>query len=305
MFWQHFPEPWEIDSLDAGSVVLVPMLDDCPKEEAFWGRYKSCKILCFSSTLGELLRGFGLNVFIVQYFPPVPIETVDWGGEGLRALFWPRKQEVSWSIIRALLSTKEWSGVHLHVTNNLSEVPLGVTREDVRIFNVSTSSWFESAEDYRRVLCQHQVFFAPRRYEGIGLSFLEALCQCMAVISPDNPTMNEYIRSGVNGYLYDLEKPAAPSWDDVRRWGGEARRLSILGRDAWMRAIPGMINFLTIPTTSRKHRVHSKMRARAIIKSWPGYLRYCVWKVLLKLKRRFFPRWKRSRTRESNLTADL
>ena len=227
VFWQHFPEPWELDALNASSVALVPMFDNCPKEQGFWERYRTCKILCFSRTLGELLRGFGHNVHIVQYFPPVPTEGVDWEAPGLKAFFWPRKQEVSWTNVKPLLAGTEWSDVHVHVTNNLSEVHLGITEEEERTFRISTSAWFDSVGDYLRVLRQHKVFIASRREEGIGLSFLEALSIGMAVISPDNPTVNEYIRSGVNGYLYDPEKPVAPPWENARTWGQEARRLSI------------------------------------------------------------------------------
>ncbi len=300
VFWQHFPEPWELDALGAGSVALVPMLDNCPKEEGFWKQYRDCKVLCFSRTLGELLRGFGLNVLIVQYFPPVPQQGVDWGNQGLKAFFWPRKEEVGWPTIRPLLSTGKWSGVHLHVTNNLSEVPLDVVEEDEKAFKISTSTWFDSVEDYRKLLRQHQVFFAPRRQEGIGLSFLEALSLGMAVISPDNATMNEYIRSGVNGYLYDPDRPMIPSWRDAARWGSEARRLCATGRERWVESIPAMIDFLlsggAAPSHSsaRSRRPHDPRVAQHILRAWPGYIRYSVWKALLKLKRLLFPHWKSS-----------
>ena len=180
-----------------------PMYDNCPRDAAFWRQYTGCKILCFSKALASLLDGFGLNVLTVQYYPPVPLEEVEWEGAGLKVFFWPRKEEVSWPQIRRLLTPEELAGVHLHVTKNLSEVPIGVTEEEEKTFNISTSTWFNSAKDYRNLLRRHQIFLAPRREEGIGLSFLEALSLGMAVVAPDNPTMNEYIRSGINGYLCD------------------------------------------------------------------------------------------------------
>ena len=292
VFWQHFPEPWEIDALGAGSIVLVPMFDNCPKEELFWQRYRHCKALCFSRTLANLLRGFGLDVFAVQYFPPVPANGVDWEGSELKAFFWPRKQDVSWSQVRPLLSMNGLTGVHLHITRNLSEVRLGITEEEERAFAISTSSWFDSAKDYLKLLRQHQVFIASRRQEGIGLSFLEALSLGMAVISPDNPTMNEYIRSGVNGYLYDPGSPVAPSWENARTWGREARRLCVQGRDQWVHSIPGMIDFLLSPGPSLRDHSHAARVMRSMIEAWPGYLQYSIWKGLLSMKRFLFPRWK-------------
>jgi hypothetical protein len=59
VFWQHFPEPWEVDALNADNIALVPMYDNCPREEAFWNQYKKCKVIC--SVLELRLRGDGLN----------------------------------------------------------------------------------------------------------------------------------------------------------------------------------------------------------------------------------------------------
>ena len=270
VFWQHFPEPWELEALDAGSVVLVPMLDNCPKGEEFWKQYKGCKILCFSSALGNLLRDFNLNVHVVQYFPPVPSEGVEWGVSDLKAFFWPRKEEVNWTHVRPLLKSANWSCIHLHITNNVSEVHLGITEDELKSLPITTSSWFSSVEDYWKLLRQHQVFFAPRRYEGIGASFLEALSLGMAVISPDNPTMNEYIQSGVNGYLYDPEKPEVPSWEEARSWGLEARRRCGLGHTEWLRSIPPMMDFLLSPESVVGRRKRDPRVARTMLMAWPG-----------------------------------
>jgi hypothetical protein len=292
VFWQHFPEPWEIEALGAGSIVLVPMLDNCPREKDFWARYVGCRVLCFSRALAELLQGFGLMVFTVQYFPPVPAAGVDWEGPGLKAFFWPRKQEVSWSQVKPLLAGNRLTGVHLHITKNVSEVHLGITEEEERAFAISTSSWFDSAEDYLKLLRQHQVFIASRREEGIGLSFLEALGLGMAVIAPDNPTMNEYICSGFNGYLYDPENPVAPSLENAKTWAEEARRLCCQGREQWLHSIPGMINFLISPGPSRRIPNHDARVTRRMVEAWPGYVQYSIWKGLLSVKRFVFPRWK-------------
>jgi glycosyltransferase involved in cell wall biosynthesis len=54
------------------------------------------------------------------------------------------------------------------------------------------------------VIKEKAIFIAPRDYEGIGLSFLEAMAMGKAVIAVDNPTMNEYIADGETGYLFDL-----------------------------------------------------------------------------------------------------
>jgi glycosyltransferase involved in cell wall biosynthesis len=193
VFWQHFPKRWELDCLDADSVVLVPMLDDCPKHEGFWKPYNDCTVLCFSRTLAELISGFGLRVVQGHYYPAVPTIGAAWNGTGLRVFFWPRKPDLNWSHIRPLVSGTSWERFHVHRTDKLSQVPIDISSEEKRRLS--------------KVLSDHNVFFAPRRHEGIGLSFLEAMSLGMAVVAPDNPTMNEYIQSGESGYLYDPDRP--------------------------------------------------------------------------------------------------
>lgn len=294
VFFQYLPERWELDCLEADHVALVPMYDNCPKDRASWEIYADCRILCFSRTLADLLAGYGLNVLTARYFPPVPERGVDWDG-GLRAFFWPRKPELNWSHLRPLLQGTSWSRVHLHVTDNLSEVPLDLTDEDARSLPLTRSSWFSSQEDYVRLLREHQVFFASRRTEGIGMSFLEAMSLGMAVIAPDGATMNEYIRSGANGYLFDADSPVAPPWDQAQAWGDEARRQCIQGREAWLQSLPGIFDFLLGPPTRVKAKPDFR-RTRAMVQAWPPYIRYRGWKLLLKVRNTFFP-WIRRRRR--------
>jgi hypothetical protein len=293
VFFQHLPERWELDCMEADNVVLVPMYDNCPKDRASWEIYRDCKILCFCSALADLLSGFGLSVLTARYYPPVPDTGADWNGDGLRAFFWPRSPDLNWSHVRSLVEGTTWSRIHLHVTNNLGEVPLDLTEEEARRLPVTRSSWFSSPDEYARVLREHQVFFAPRRYEGIGMSFLEAMSIGMAVIAPDRATMNEYIRSGTSGYLYDPDAPVAPPWEQARAWGDEARRQCIRGREAWVRSIPEIRDFL-LSQPSRAPAKPDPRRTRAILRAWPGYLRYRTWKVLLAVRSAVAP-WIRRR----------
>jgi hypothetical protein len=297
VFWQHFPQRWEIDCLDADSIVLVPMFDDCPQDEGFWSTYRDCRILCFCQALADRLRGFGMEVLYVQYFPPVPQESVLWDSPGLKGFFWPRKDEVSWSHVKPLLVGASWETIHIHRTDNLSRVAVDIDEGDVRKFALKVSAWFDSQGQYMELLIQHQVFFAPRRTEGIGLSFLEAMSLGMAVVSADGPTMSEYIRPGINGYLYDPDRPEAPPWQDVRRWGETARKGCIAGRAQWMNSIPVIVEFLVRKGPPRVSRTHDGRRARAILRAWPRFIRFSLLRFFIALRNRFFPKLKRNRVK--------
>ena len=50
------------------------------------------------------------------------------------------------------------------------------------------------------------VYLYPSRLDGIGLSLPEALSCGLPVITTDSSPMNEFVDTGVNGYLIDVEK---------------------------------------------------------------------------------------------------
>ena len=58
---------------------------------------------------------------------------------------------------------------------------------------------YSNSEEYMDHLSRCNIFIAPRLYEGIGLTFLEAMANGMVVLSPNSPTMNEYIQNNING----------------------------------------------------------------------------------------------------------
>jgi glycosyltransferase involved in cell wall biosynthesis len=135
---------------------------------------------------------------------------------------------------------------------------------------VNVSRWYDTREAFSQDLAKSQVFFAPRRTEGIGLSFLEALGLGMAVVASDGSTMNEYIRSGVNGYLYDPEQPLPPEWTQAATWGDNARRDFLEGRERWTNSVPAILEFLsTAPLLTKRPGGKKAFRSR-----WGALARY-------------------------------
>lgn len=63
---------------------------------------------------------------------------------------------------------------------------------------------------------ESSIYVVPREYEGIGMIFWEAMAMGCCVISPDNPTMNEYIKNGKTGILYDLSNSEKVDLSNVR-----------------------------------------------------------------------------------------
>jgi len=248
VFWQAPPEPLLLQSVAIDRLVLVPMWDTFDRRPEAWEHCRGGLFVCFSTALAEVLEGWGHRVVRVQYAPRIPADQADWSWGPQRLFFWPRKPDLTWATVEPLVRSAGWEGVHLHVTEHEDEFLQGLTDEDRRTFRVTQTRWFENPEAYRKALTACQVFLAPRRTEGIGMAFLEAMAAGLAVVAPDGATMNETIESGVDGWLYDPEQPHAPDWSQAERWGRAARAKMILVRQKWDEQIgPLVASFATAP----------------------------------------------------------
>jgi len=82
-----------------------------------------------------------------------------------------------------------------------------IPQEDLQNYKLQIISDIkvDSQEKYLTLLKKSNIYIAPRKIEGIGISFLEAMSLGMVVIAYNNGTMNEYIKHNYNGYLFNSE----------------------------------------------------------------------------------------------------
>ena len=262
--WQKSYPPEELEAFGAERVVLVPMYDDTPLEEAFWKRYRNFKVFCFSSTLEHLLSSYGLCVWGVRYFPEIPSRKVSFSqSAGLRGFFWPRVPSIDWSCIRRLIGRTDFVRMHLHLTPDLGgSLPALIDEDEHFRGKMSTTSWMGERGQYLDRLSDSNVFFASRTAEGIGMSFLEAMSLGLCVVAPNAPTMNEYLQDGVNGLLYDPEFPVALDFSRAKELGVAARSSSEVGRQNWLSSLPKIRSFLEDRLSSYHPRAHLILRIK-------------------------------------------
>jgi len=252
--WQHWFRPQELEAFGARSVVLVPMYDECPLDLQFWNAYQGFKVLCFSQSLATLLEPWGFDCLRVTYRPTVPPHQAHFE-HGLRGFFWPRTKTLDWRHIGPLIGSTAFRSFHLHTADTPSQAVLP-TKEQVPAGEWEQTGWFESSEDYREALARVNVFFAPRRQEGIGMAVLEALALGQCVLAPDEPTANEYIRSGTDGLLYDPENLAPLDLSGAEQLGNRARQAAVAGRAAWEAQLPMIETFLAALPSRPRRRHH-------------------------------------------------
>jgi hypothetical protein len=134
-----------------------------------------------------------------------------------------------------LVGDSKLSWINLHQAPDLVSPPATeIPRTDQESYRLRFSAWSEDRSTYDEALREAGIYFAPRLYEGIGMSFLEAMAMGKAVVAADRPTMNEYLTHNVNGYLFDPEDPHPIPLSRFREMGKAARETVERGHRRWL-----------------------------------------------------------------------
>ena len=202
--------------LKAKRYVFFPMYDGSGSLGlAFWYQWRDVKIINFSKTLHEKLSDWGLDSFYIQYFPkPVKNPCL---GRKKNIYFWQRTKDITAPLVEKLFSHIGYNKIHIHKALDPNEtfIPPSQKMHKKAVY----STWYQDKEAMQKEMNTCGIYIAPRLYEGIGMSFLEAMAMGKCVIAPDHPTMNEYIRHNKTGILYNFEAVEALAPFNAHRLG--------------------------------------------------------------------------------------
>lgn len=216
--------------------------------EAFWARVApGARIIAFCRAVHEAAVRRGLDSAWFQYFPdPAGVAPVV-AEDGV--FCWPRREEFGWPMLKRLLPVGFSGRMHLHDHADPGAAPPGMPDVgEIAGFGITLSRWFEDRGALDRLLACFRVYVAPRLHEGIGMAFLEAMARGQCVVAAERPTMSEYITHGVNGLLFDPDRPAPVDLGEAVRLGARARGLVALGHARWQRDAAGrLLDALTAP----------------------------------------------------------
>ncbi len=209
--------------------IFIPMYDYITTRNYDpWPEYRSFKIINFSMTLHKQLLQRGYKSYYIQFFPE-PVENIEYGDEK-SVFFWQRMEMINANTVVELL--KNMGINHMHIHKALDPYQKFEEPDSIDI-DISCSEWLEKASDIQTIIKKSAYYIAPRPYEGIGMSFLEAMAMGRCVIAPDRPTMNEYIKDGVNGVLYNLNDPFPLKIENVREIQKNAAAYIVAGYNKW------------------------------------------------------------------------
>ena len=215
VIWQVMPHIEELQKLITWDFsVFFPMYDHYKGMNGFydevWKGYTNFTIICFSKALYKDAIRAGFDAKYIQYYPkPRPFS--QWGDEkGI--FFWQRISSLNIGTLVKAVQNLQINHLHFHkaIDPGHKILPITAYGKEVQTFmqNIQTSDsvWFKDKSRLIDEICKYSLYMAPRYYEGIGMSFLDAMALGRCVIAPDTPTMNEYITNGVNGLLFPWDE---------------------------------------------------------------------------------------------------
>jgi Glycosyl transferase family 2/Glycosyl transferases group 1 len=255
IIWQ-VTEAFEVLSGKHRNVVFVPMYDAMLVEGEFhWSDlFLQARCISFSRRLHRELQIRGAKSEYFKFFPdPSRFEIVSDFSE-LRPYFWYRSSRINLDKILSFCRENAVQQLTIHNVPDPEQEKLAIRNFDGPFPRFKISDWYNTQDEYRSELLQHNVYFAPRDVEGIGFSFLEAMASGMCVVAPDMPTMNEYISNGTNGLLYSLEKRFPVDLSKAKEIGARARETIERGFVGWQKQQKCLVDFLITPGEFLKPR---------------------------------------------------
>lgn len=240
IFFQNLPNPDVLKKINNDNIIFFPMYDGVRHDYAFWNEYYDLKIVNFSSTLHKKLAKWGFDSIGVQFFPK-PQDFFP--GEKNSVFFWQRLTSININIISKLFGDVKLK-IHMHKAIDPNQQLVEPSKEQENKYNITYSEWFDTREEMQELIKENGLYIAPREFEGIGMSFLEAMSMGKAVVAVDNPTMNEYIEHGKTGYLFDLKNPKKIDFSDIEQVQKNTYDYMKAGYEKWEREKHGIIDFI-------------------------------------------------------------
>jgi glycosyltransferase involved in cell wall biosynthesis len=213
IFWQILVDISVANQLSYKNLVFVPMYDGMGAYQRngelnfdFLQNFEDFKFINFSQYVDKNLKQKKFkNTIYIQYAESKYNIKLQENKQRYKVFFWQRRNEITWNELKQIIDPAQIESIHIHKSVDPNMTFIEPTKEDIKNYNITFSEWFKKKEEYLKKVKDCDIYVSPRLYEGIGMSFLEAMSLGKCVIAPNFPTMNEYIINNENGLLYDIK----------------------------------------------------------------------------------------------------
>ena len=232
-YCQLIHPPEDLRRLEGRNIVWFPM------ENAFDGQIGpellsrlseiKMRVVFFSRAGFDIFRRAGFDCFYLQFFfNPDSLPRKEGYNDPPKVFFWQRIDEIDIHRVRKVIGANQITGLDWYFA------------PDPEMAGHHSGNLALSSQTYLGRVADADIFFAPRRYEGIGMSFLEAMAMGLCVVAADTPTMNEYIVHGHNGLLYNRANPREIDLSGFRAMGQTAKDEARAGHETTQRSFAEM-----------------------------------------------------------------
>ena len=226
--------------------VFVPMYDNEWASKWQWKRiaWSGVGVISFCEKVSNHARKCGVrNILDVRYFPD-PASFPQKHGDLKRVFFWER------------------GGIDLSTAKALFPPEKGYS------FDVKHAGENLERDAYLNRLAKCGIIIAPRKKEGIGMTFLEAMAMGKCVVAHNDATMNEYISNEENGILFNANAPQAISFDMVNHVLQNVASFAQNLRARWLSDSQKINSFIAL----QKPCAPSRLDRLKLATSYPIYL---------------------------------
>lgn len=268
----------DFSKFNCKNLIYVPMYDGFVFCREKLAQLKNVKLINFCKYLHKQALAFGFKSFYIQYYPEPHFQESQAPALRDKLFYWQRRNTSFSQILKCFpskISDLDCTKTILHsVTDGENEPFIKPDDEEIKNYNIEITSWFENKKDLLDILDTTKYYIAPRKQEGIGLSFLDAMSRGCVIIAHNDRTMNEYIKNGFNGYLINFDKPKKIKFKDFEQIQQNSINTFIKGKEKYLDLLNNLVIFIN------KKQKDKKINC--------GYYVAMVYFIFSKIFRKFF-----------------
>ena len=184
------------------NIIWAPMYDNLNMTGNYWRKikYLNIKILSFSKPVKELSKKYNCDHIQLKYALNIfRGKTVN--KKKVKIFFWFRNNFYTKDWIK-FFSKDEVEKIIYFKCPDPGRKAEEIKANQLKNFNFKIiNKDFLPKKTYLNLIRDCDVFVSPRKQEGIGMSFLEALSMGKYIVANNDSTMNEYIKNRKIGFL--------------------------------------------------------------------------------------------------------
>ena len=242
------------------NVMWAPMYDNLSQHNSYWKKikYLDVKILSFSTPVKKLALKYKCKYLSLKYSMKNNVMRIQkknkidiffWFRGGIKFYDWINKFDSK--IIKKITFF------------NCPDPGRGhdvINRRDIKKFNVKIiKKSFLPKKEYLNLLRDCDVFVCPRKQEGIGMSFLEAMSMGKYIISYNDATMKDYILNRKIGFLFDRNNSEKINLKDILKYKRYRIKIAKKMYKNWTQNKTNIIKFFINTTNNSDKNIYTEL----------------------------------------------